>query len=139
MVSVFSVTSTSPGRPSKATSTSPSWHGPQVRGPGLLGLTGEIVVIDGNVYSKNSLTDPSSRCPSSATRFHCHAEPGCAGQYRRGRRTRPFRKILTDAGATPTLLADDKVNGQDAYHVSVSVPIDAINTLLADKAHRLPQ
>jgi len=100
--------------------------------PGLLGLTGEIVVIDGNVYEKNSLTDPKFKVSKLSDSVPiAMPSPGALASIDVVAGLAPFRKILTDAGATPTLLADDKVNGQDAYHVSVSVPIDAINTLLA--------
>jgi len=40
-------------------------------------------------------------------------------------------KAMNDLGAKANSLAGDKVDGKDVYHVSVSVPVDKINALLA--------
>jgi hypothetical protein len=41
------------------------------------------------------------------------------------------RQQLKDAGAEPTLVGVEKIGGNDAYHISVKVPIDLLNEKIA--------
>lgn len=100
--------------------------------PGLLGTTGEIVVVGGNLYYKISLYGPkftetrlSDAVPVSIP------SPGAVASADPSAAIASLTKALADAGAKATLMADDKVDGKDVYHVSVSIPVDKINALLA--------
>jgi len=100
--------------------------------PGLLGTTGEIIVVDGNMYTKISLSgDKFSKSKLSDTVPVSIPSPGAVASADPSAAVASLTKALDDAGAKATLQADDKVNGKDAYHVSVSIPVDKINALLA--------
>jgi 2'-5' RNA ligase len=45
-----------------------------------------------------------------------------------------IRQTLDDAGAKATLVGVDKIGGQDAYHITISVPLDLINSKIAGAA-----
>jgi len=100
--------------------------------PGVLGLTGEAIVVDGNLYYKTSLTgDKFTQSKLSDTVPVSIPSPGALASADITSGIASLRKSLDDAGAKATLLADDQVNGKDAYHVSISVPVDKINAMLA--------
>jgi len=100
--------------------------------PGVLGLTGEAIVVDGNLYYKTSLTGAKfTMSKLSDTVPVSIPSPGALASADITGGIASLRKTLDDAGAKATLMPDDKVNGKDAYHVSISVPVDAINTMLA--------
>ncbi len=99
--------------------------------PSPLG-TGEIIVVGGNLYYKLSLygdrfteTSLSNAVPVPIP------SPGAVASANPSAAIASLTKALDDAGAKATLMADDKVAGKDVYHVSVSIPVDKINTLLA--------
>ena len=100
--------------------------------PGVLGLTGEAIVVDGNLYYKTSLTgDKFTQSKLSDTVPVSIPSPGALASADITSGIASLRKSLDDAGAKATLLPDDQVNGKDAYHVSISVPVDKINAMLA--------
>jgi hypothetical protein len=99
--------------------------------PGLLGMTGEIIGLDGSQYMRISLqgdkfTKSSMECPISTP------EPGASPTSVESM-VAEFRKSLEDQGASATLKGDEKVEGQDAYHVSISIPIDKLNQAIASE------
>jgi hypothetical protein len=99
--------------------------------PAPLG-TGEVIVVGGNLYyqlslygdkfTETKLSDAVAVSLPSA-RALASADPSAA--------IASLTKAMNDLGAKATLLAGDKVDGKDVYHVSVSVPVDKINALLA--------
>jgi lipoprotein LprG len=100
--------------------------------PGVLGLTGQVIVVDGNLYYKTSLTgDKFTQSKLSDTVPVSIPSPGALASADITGGIASLRKSLDDAGAKATLLPDDKINGKDAYHVSISVPVDKINAMLA--------
>lgn len=100
--------------------------------PGVLGLTGQVIVVDGTLYYKTSLTgDKFTQSKLSDTVPVSIPSPGALASADITSGIASLRKSLDDAGAKATLLPDDKVNGKDAYHVSISVPVDKINAMLA--------
>ena len=98
--------------------------------PSLFG-TGEVIVSGGNLYYKLSLTGakftkmPLSNSPVSIP------SPGTVASANPSALASSLGKSLADAGVTATLLADGNVGGTAAYHVSLSVPVAKINSLLA--------
>ena len=94
---------------------------------------GEVVVVGGSVYYKLGLLSGSQFTPGRVGDYIpgglpspaviAGADPSAAIAAQTGE--------LADLGATEKLLATDKVNGSDAYHVSISVPIASVNALLA--------
>lgn len=101
--------------------------------PGLFGTTGEFIVVDGYVYTKISILpqgDKFTKSKLSATIPVSIPSPGAIASGVITDQIDAFRKVLTDAGAVATLKPDDKVGGKDAYHVSISLPIAKINSML---------
>ncbi len=99
--------------------------------PSPLG-SGEVIVVEGNLYYEFSLyggkfseTKLSDAVPMSIP------SPGAVASVDPSAAMAALTKALDDAGARATLMADDKVAGKDVYHVSVSIPVDKINALLA--------
>ena len=100
--------------------------------PSLFGTTGEIIVVDGYTYTKISLVgDKFTKSKLSASIPVSLPSPGAIASGVITDQIDAFRKTLTDAGAVATLKPDDKVGGKDAYHVSISLPLDKINSMLA--------
>ena len=99
--------------------------------PGPLG-TGEIIVVGGNLYYKISLYGDKFTETSLSDAVPVRIpSPGAVASANPSAAIASLAKALDDAGAKATLMADDKVAGKDVYHVSVSIPVDKINTLLA--------
>jgi hypothetical protein len=94
--------------------------------------TGEVIVVGGNLYYKFTLAaDKFTMSKLSDTVPVSIPSPGAVASTNPSALAASLSKSLADAGAKTTLLADDKVGGTDAYHVSISVPVDKINGLLA--------
>jgi hypothetical protein len=110
--------------------------------PGLLSLSGEVIVIDGYAYTKISLqgdkftksklSDLTGGLPVSVP----SAMPSAGAVVDQ---VAALRKSMQDAGVTMTMKGDDKIDGKDAYHVEVGLPMDKINTLLASGAANAPK
>ena len=98
---------------------------------GLFGTTGEVIVIDGYAYTKISLSGNTfTKSKLSDTIPVSIPSPGAIASGVITDQIDAFRKVLTDAGAVATLKPDDKVGGKDAYHVSISLPLAKINSML---------
>lgn len=103
--------------------------------PGLLGTTGEIIVVNGFAYYKISLmgdkftkaklSDLTGGLPVSVPTALPSGSGAIIDQVEQ------LRQQLKDAGVTTQLMPDDKVDGKDAYHIAVNLPLDKINALLA--------
>jgi len=99
--------------------------------PYLFGTTGEFVVVDGYLYTRISLWgDKFTKSKLSDSIPVSIPSPGAIASGVITDQIDAFRKTLTDAGAGATLKPDDKVGGKDAYHVSISLPLDRINSML---------
>jgi hypothetical protein len=99
--------------------------------PNLLGTTGEFIVVDGYLYTRISLSgDKFTKSKLSDSIPVSIPSPGAIASGVITDQIDAFRKTLTDAGAVATLKPDDEVGGKDAYHVSISLPVDRINSML---------
>ncbi len=101
--------------------------------PGLFGTTGELIVVDGYLYTKISALGDNkfNKSKLSDSVPVSIPSPGALASGALTAQVDSLRKALDDAGAVATLKPDDKVNGKDAYHVSISLPLTAINSMLA--------
>jgi hypothetical protein len=82
-------------------------------------------------YTKSSVGDLSSSLTGGAVAVPTVGPSGVAGL---GDQVAQIRKALDDAGAKATLVGVDKIGGQDAYHITISVPLDLINSKIAGAA-----
>jgi hypothetical protein len=99
--------------------------------PALLGTTGEVVVVDGYVYTQISLSSSKfSKSKLSDTTGLALPSPGALASGAISDQIASLRKSLDDAGVVATLKPTAKVDGKDAYDISYSLPLDKINTLL---------
>ena len=100
--------------------------------PNLLGTTGEFIAVDGYLYTKISLSGTKfTKSKLTDSIPVTIPSPGATASGGIMDQVASFRKALDDAGAVATLKPDDKVGGKDAYHVSISLPLDKINIMLA--------
>jgi hypothetical protein len=103
--------------------------------PSLFGLTEDVIVVDGYVYARSSLngdkyskTKTSSVLPGAG--LAPSASPDIAGI------AATLEAAMQTAGVTATLVGRDKVDGRDAYHVALSIPIDKLNQAIASAGGR---
>lgn len=82
----------------------------------------------GSKYSKSSVGDLTGSLTGGAIAVPTVGPSGLSGL---GDQVAQIRKTLDDAGAKATLVGVDKVGGQDAYHITISVPLDLINSKIA--------
>jgi len=82
-------------------------------------------------YTKSSVGDLSSSLTGGAVAIPTVGPSGLAGL---GDQVATIRKALDDAGAKATLVGVDPIGGQDAYHITISVPLDLINSKIAGAA-----
>ena len=104
--------------------------------PNLFGLSGEVIVVDGYAYTKISILpggDKFTKSKLSDTIPVSIPSPGAIASGVITDQIDAFRKTLTDAGAVATLKPDDNVGGKNAYHVSISLPVAQINSMLVAK------
>jgi hypothetical protein len=98
--------------------------------PSLLGLNGRIIAVDGYVYMKDSVHgDKYTKSPlgSDLPIDIPSALPSASGDF--ASQLADLQKSIKDAGITPTLKDDGKVDGKDCYHISLDVPADKLNEL----------
>jgi hypothetical protein len=101
-----------------------------------LGLPSEIIVKDGSTYMKSSSTGKFSKTAlgSLTSGLPVSIPSQDAAPSALTDQVATIRKRLTDAGLTVTMMPDDTVGGQAAYHVSMTYPIDKLNSLIASQA-----
>jgi hypothetical protein len=87
--------------------------------------------LSSSKYTKTSLGDLSGSLTGGAVSVPTVGPSGLAGL---GDQVAQIRKALDDAGATAKLVGVDKIGGQDAYHINISVPLDLINSKIAGAA-----
>jgi hypothetical protein len=79
-------------------------------------------------YTKTSLGDLTGSLTGGGVSIPTPGPSGLAGLEDQ---VAQIRKALDDAGATAKLVGVDKIGGQDAYHISISVPLDLINSKIS--------
>jgi hypothetical protein len=82
----------------------------------------------GSKYSKSSVGDLAGSLTGGAVAVPTLGTSGLSGL---GDQVAQIRKTLDDAGAKATLVGVEKVGGQDAYHITISVPLDLLNSKIA--------
>ncbi len=93
--------------------------------PTLLGLTADIIQVDGFQYTKISLVGTKYTKSPATTLPIPTAAPSASLDI--SSTVASLKSSLTAAGVTATLVGREQVDGRDAYHVSISLPKDLIN------------
>ena len=96
--------------------------------PTLMGLSADIIQVDGYQYTKISLVGPKYTKSSAATLPIATAAPSASLDI--SSTVASLKSSLTAAGVTATLVGREQVGGRDSYHVSVGLPKDLINQQL---------
>jgi hypothetical protein len=89
------------------------------------------LLLGSEKYTKSSVGDLSSSLTGGAVAVPTVGPSGLAGVEDQ---VAKIRKALDDAGAKATLVGVEQVGGQDAYHLTISVPLDLINGEIAGAA-----
>ena len=93
--------------------------------PTLLGLTADIIQVDGYQYVKISMVGPKyTKSPATALPIST-AAPSASLDI--SSTVASLQSSLTAAGVTTTLVGREQVGGRESYHVSVGLPKDLIN------------
>jgi len=90
--------------------------------PALLGLTGDIIVIDQTSYMKISLLGPKYTKSTSADTGNPAAAAGDPQKL-----IDDLNKFLNTPGIAPTKQADEKCGDKDCYRVSLALTADQLN------------
>ena len=100
--------------------------------PAPLG-TGEVILADGNAYYKIGLLTGGkfTKAPLGSSLPISLPSPGALSSADPSAAIAELKKEMDSVGATATLKATDQVGGKEAYHVSVAIPVDKINSQLA--------
>ncbi len=109
--------------------------------PGMFGLSGRIIVVDGYTYMQNSLQGAKytksglgDALPFDLPSPDASASPDAPASGAIVNQIEEVRKNLEDAGLTVTLKDDEKVEGKDCYRISLSIPADKLNDLVSQNA-----
>jgi hypothetical protein len=98
--------------------------------PTLMGMKVEVVQVDGYTYTKNSLTDTKwTKTESSGVLPISTPSPGETLDLDKA--VNELKSSLEDANMTATMIGTEKVDGRDAYHIAISIPLDTINQYIA--------
>ncbi len=90
--------------------------------PSLLGVTGDLIVIDKTTYTKISLLGPKyTKSESTAG-----ADPVSAATDPQ-KMIDELNKFLNQPGVAPTKLADEKCGDKDCYHVSMNLTSEQLS------------
>jgi LppX_LprAFG lipoprotein len=101
--------------------------------PTLMGLTADIIEVDGATYTKMSLTGDKYTKSSTSDLGVTVGTPAPSASPDLSKAVTELKSALDGAGVTATIKGTDKVDGRDAYHVTLSVPIAKINSMIADQ------
>jgi hypothetical protein len=88
----------------------------------------DLAGLSSGKYTKTSLGDLTGSLTGSGVSI---PTPGPSGLTGLGDQVAQIRKSLDDAGAKATLVGVEPIGGQDAYHISISVPLDMLNSKIA--------
>jgi len=105
---------------------------------GNVPLTGDLIVKDSVLYYKVSLLGPkyTKTDLSSLTSLSPVAvpTPGASALAGVTDQIAQIRAQLDQAGVKATLVGVEQIGGKDAYHISLSVPLDKLNAEIATAA-----
>lgn len=99
--------------------------------PSFMGITADVIVVDGYTYTKSSFGgtgDKYSKSKSGSGLPVALPSESASGSQTIKQITDELKKQLDDAGITPQLKGVEKVAGQDAYHIALPLPLDKINS-----------
>jgi hypothetical protein len=109
---------------------------------GNVPITGDVIVVSNTMYYKASLLGPkytktdlgslASGLPVSIPSIL--PSPGASALTGITDQIDQLRAQMKAAGVVATLVGVDKIGGQDANHINVSVPIDKLNAEIAAQA-----
>jgi hypothetical protein len=99
----------------------------------LGGLTGEVIVVGGNLYYKTSLTgDKYIMTPLSDANLPIpSSSPEAIASLTLPDAITQFQSEMSSAGVSVTLVGQDTIGGLATDHFSLTLPLDKINSLLA--------
>jgi hypothetical protein len=89
--------------------------------PGLMGVTGDLILIDQVSYVKVSLLGPKYS-KSTSTDTSSPTDPQNL--------VNSVNEFLSKPGVAPTKLADEKCGDQDCYHVSLNLTSDQLGSVI---------
>ena len=93
--------------------------------PTRFGLTADLIQVDGYRYTKISTSGDKYTKSEVSTPLLPSAAPSATLDV--ADTVNQLKSSLNAAGAQATLVGRDKVDGRDAYHVTVNVPVDKLN------------
>jgi hypothetical protein len=99
--------------------------------PTLMGMTADIIQVDGYQYMQMSLVGPKYT-KTKVTTTLVSAAPSATPNI--GEMAEQLRKGLTDMGGSATLTSTENVSGQDAYRVKIDIPVAKLNEAIAGAA-----
>jgi hypothetical protein len=99
--------------------------------PTLMGMTADIIQVDGYQYMQMSLVGPKYT-KTKATTTLVSTAPSASPNI--GEMAEQLRKGLTDMGGSATLAGTENISGQDAYRVTIDIPVAKINEAIAGAA-----
>jgi hypothetical protein len=112
-----------------------TFSAPKLAALGNQTISGDLIIKDSNLYikaapllpkyMKSPLGSLTEGLPVSVPTAGASALSGLTDQIAE------VRKSLQDAGAKSTLVGTEQVDGRNAYHVNISVPLDKLNSQLA--------
>lgn len=97
--------------------------------PTLFGMTIDIIQVDGYQYTMLSTSGNKYAKSKVSPLPLVSAAPSASLNITDT--VNQLRTALDQAGATATLAGTEKVNGEDAYRVSISIPISKINDAIS--------
>jgi hypothetical protein len=113
---------------------------------GNIPLTGDVIVVSNTLYYKVSLLGPkytktdlgslASGLPVSIPSIL--PSPGASAMTAVTDQIAQLRTQMQAAGVVAKLVGVDKIGGQDANHINISVPIDKLNAEIAAQASGAP-
>jgi hypothetical protein len=109
---------------------------------GNIPITGDLIVVNNALYYKISLhgtkytkTDLGSLASMSPVAI---PTPGASASAAISDQISQIRTAITKAGVTTKLVGVDQIGGKSADHISVTVPLDLINSQIAASASAKP-
>jgi hypothetical protein len=94
--------------------------------PALFGLAADVVQVEGYTYTRTSISgDKYTKSRATVDLPIASATFNIAGAFDQ------LKETLNAPGTTASLVGRDPVDGRDAYHVKVSVPVGTLNEQIA--------
>jgi hypothetical protein len=107
--------------------------------PGLLGVRGELIAVDGKTYVKTSLTGPQFREQSGGSLPSASGEPAAsAGVPAAGSMVQQLQDFLSKPGVDPTLGADAPCGSATCSTVQIQLTPAELAALQSESGVELP-